>query len=150
MKANAYGFYALNGKNVIYFTESSKAYDVCEFLEIVKEENKSDLIIFLDNSKTHHSKMTAKKAEQLDSILVFLPSYSPDLNPIEFIWKSITKDISKVFIESITQLRELIKEKFLELSKSKSFAKNWMIIFDEQIKKVINKQVDAKLTLHPL
>jgi putative transposase len=141
MKANANGFYALNGKSVIYFAESSKAYDVCEFLEIVKEENKCDLIIFLDNSKTHHSSMTAKKAEQLDSILVFLPSYSPDLNPIEFIWKSIKKDISNEFIESITQLRELIENKFIELSKSKSFAKNWMRIFDEQIKKVINRQV---------
>jgi putative transposase len=108
MKANANGFYAINGKSVIYFTENAKAYDVCEFLEIVKEENNCDLIIFLDNSKTHHSNMTAKKAEQLDLILVFLPSYSPDLNPIEFIWKSIKKDISKEFIESITQLRELI------------------------------------------
>lgn len=94
--------------------------------------------------------MTAKKAEQLDSILVFLPSYSPDPNPIEFIWKSIKKDISKEFIESITQLRELIKDKFIKLAKSKSFAKNWMRIFNEQIKKVINSQVDSTLTLHPL
>ena len=29
MKANANAFYALNGKSVIYFKESSKAKDVC-------------------------------------------------------------------------------------------------------------------------
>jgi len=69
---------------------------------------------------------------------VFLPAYSPDLNPIEFIWKSIKKEVSKEFIESVTQLRELIKEKFTELSKFKSFAKSWTKIFDEQIKKVVS------------
>jgi putative transposase len=150
MKANANGFYAINGKSVIDFTDGSKAKDVCEFLEKIKDENKCDLMIILDNSRTHHSNITIKKAEQLDSILVFLPSYSPDLNPIEFIWKSIKKDISKEFIESITQLRELIRDKFTELSKSKSFAKNWMRIFDEQIKKVVNEQEDYKRILHSL
>ena len=138
MKANANGFYAINGKSVIDFTDGCKAKDACEFLEKIKEENKSDLMIILDNSRTHHSNLMIKKAEQLDSILVFLPSYSPDLNPIEFIWKSIKKEVSKEFIESVTQLRELIKEKFTELSKLKSFAKSWTKIFDEQIKKVVS------------
>jgi len=150
MKANANGFYAINGKSVIDFTDSCKAKDVCEFLEKIKEENKSDLMIILDNSRTHHSNLTIKKAEQLDSILVFLPAYSPDLNPIEFIWKSIKKEVSKEFIESVTQLRELIKEKFTELSKSKSFAKSWMKIFDEQIKKVVSGQEENKRVLHSL
>ena len=147
MKANANGFYAINGKSVIDFKDGSKAEDVCEFLEKIKEENKSDLMIILDNSKAHHSNLTIKKAEQLDSILIFLPSYSPDLNPIEFIWKSIKKDVSKEFIESVTQLRDLIKEKFTELSKSKSFAKNWMKKFEEQIKKVVDGQVSNKSLL---
>ena len=36
MKANANAFYALNGNSVIDFKESSKAKDVCEFLERIK------------------------------------------------------------------------------------------------------------------
>lgn len=147
MKANANGFYAINGKSIIDFSDGSKASDVCEFLQKIKDENKSNLMIILDNSRTHHSNMTIKKAEQLDSILVFLPSYSPDLNPIEFIWKSIKKDISKEFIESVTQLRELIKDKFTWLSKSNSFAKNWVKTFDEQIKKVVSGQISNKPVL---
>jgi transposase len=137
MKANANGFYAMNGKSIIDFTDNSKAEDVCKFLEKIKDENKHDLMIILDNSRTHHSSLTIKKAEQMDSILVFLPSYSPDLNPIEFIWKSIKKEVSKEFIESVTQLRELIEEKFNELSNPKSFAKSWLGIFNKQIKKVV-------------
>lgn len=138
MKAKANGFYALNGKSIIDFKESSKAKDVCEFLERVKEENKHDLIIVLDNSKTHHAEITVKKAEQLRIILVFLPPYSPDLNPIEFIWKSVRKEILKEFIVSVTQLRFLIKKEYTKLAQSNSFANNWMKLFDEQIKSVIN------------
>lgn len=138
MKANANSFYALNGNSVIDFKESSKAKDTCEFLEKIKDENECDLIIILDNSKPHHADITIKKAEQLDMILVFLPAYSPDLNPIEFIWKSVKKDTSKEFIESLTRLKELIKGKYTELAQSKSYAKNWMRIFNEQIKSVIN------------
>lgn len=109
MKANANAFYALNGNSVIEFKESSKAKDVCEFLESIKEENDCGIIITLDNSKTHHADITIKKAKQLDMIFVFLPSYSPDLNPLEFIWKSIRKDISKEIIESVTRLRGCLK-----------------------------------------
>ncbi len=69
---------------------------------------------------------------------MFLPPYSPDLNPIEFIWKSVRKEILKEFIESVTQLRDLIKNEYMKLAKSKSFANNWMKIFDEQIKSVMN------------
>ncbi len=69
---------------------------------------------------------------------MFLPPYSPDLNPIEFIWKSLRKEILKEFIESVTQLKNLIKNEYMKLAKSKSFANNWMKIFDEQIKSVMN------------
>lgn len=44
----------------------------------------------------------------------------------------------KRIIESITRLKELIKGKYIELAQSKSYAKNWMRIFNEQIKSVIN------------
>ena len=40
----------------------------------------------------------------------------------------------KEFIESVTQLRYLIKKEYTKLAKSKSFANNQMKLFDEQIK----------------
>lgn len=138
IKANANAFYAINGNSVIDFKEGSKAKDVCEFLERIKEENEYYPIVVLDNSKTHHANITVKKAEQLDITLIFLPPYSPDLNPIEFIWKSVRKEILKEFIESVTQLRKLIKNEYVKLAKSKSFANSWIKLFDEQIKSVIN------------
>ena len=83
-------------------------------------------------------------------IFVFLPAYSPDLNPLEYIWKSIRKDISKEIIESVTRLRELIRNKYAELAPSKSFAKNWMKTFGEIIKSVTNCRVDYNLQISHL
>jgi hypothetical protein len=49
MKANANAFYARNGNSVIDFKKISKAKDVCEFLERIKEENDGGIIVTLDN-----------------------------------------------------------------------------------------------------
>jgi putative transposase len=37
MKTNANAFYVLNGNNVVDFKESSKAENVCEFLERINK-----------------------------------------------------------------------------------------------------------------
>ncbi|VUT28140.1 MAG: hypothetical protein SYNGOMJ08_00702 [Candidatus Syntrophoarchaeum sp. GoM_oil] len=47
-------------------------------------------------------------AEKLEIYLVYLPPYSPDLNPIEFIWKSIKRVVSISFVENVEVLREII------------------------------------------
>lgn len=48
--------------------------------------------------------------------LVFLPPYSPDLNPIEYIWKSIKRVVSRNFIVDLDYMEKLICESFLEFS----------------------------------
>jgi putative transposase len=53
------------------------------------EENKGKIIILiLDYSKTHRTDKTISKARNLGIIIVFLPPYSADLNPIECVWKN--------------------------------------------------------------
>ena len=39
LRANTFGFYALNGNSVIDFKEHSKKEDVCEFLREVRSKN---------------------------------------------------------------------------------------------------------------
>ena len=139
IKANTFGFYALNGNSLVDFKEHSKKEDVCEFLEEIKDNNPGkNIVIVLDNFRSHHAKMTMAKAEELDERLVFLPAYSPDLNPIEFIWKSIKRVISPLFIKSKNDLTEIIRKSFARFSKSLSFAKDWIEKFtDESFKSLI-------------
>jgi len=42
--------------------------------------------IVLDNSSVHKSKLVRETAKELGLKLLFLPPYSPDMNPIELLW----------------------------------------------------------------
>ncbi|MDD4749880.1 MAG: IS630 family transposase [Methanosarcinaceae archaeon] len=138
IKANAFAFYSINGKNLIDFKDCSKAECVCEFLGRIVEQNKNkQIILILDNSKAHHAKKTIERARKLGIILVFLPTYSPDLNPVEFIWKTIKREVSAKFVESKDHLRNIIKDEFMKVENSLSFAKGWIEKFHPLIKSVI-------------
>jgi len=94
-KVNSLGFYALNGESVYLDTSSHKQEDVTLFLYKIRANNPDDSIVVIwDNARVHWSRKVRITAEQLGIKLVYLPPYSPDLNPIEFIWKSIKREIS--------------------------------------------------------
>jgi transposase len=126
LKANAMGYYSLNGKSVISFPKDSKKERVIDFLRKVAKGNRGKgILIILDNFKSHKAKEVMKEAERLGIELVFLPPYSPDLNPIEYIWKSIKRVISTTFIRHIDDMRNVIKEVFYQFSQKISFAAGW-------------------------
>jgi transposase len=138
IKANTFAFYSINGSNVIDFMESSKAENVCEFLvKIVEQNSGKRIILVLDNSRSYHADKTVKKARELKITHVFLPPHSPDLNPVEFVWKTIKREVSVKFIQSKEHLRNIIKNEFMRVEKSLSFARKWMETFNQQIKSVI-------------
>lgn len=85
MRINGIGFYAIRGRDIIGFMDNSKAPSICRFLEELREANKEykAVVVIIDNFKSHISEMVKRKAEELGIHLVYLPSYSPDLNPIE-------------------------------------------------------------------
>ncbi len=134
LRANSFGFYALNGNSVIDFKERSTKEDVCEFLSTIKNSNLGKkIIIVLDNFRSHRAKDTLNFASANDIELVYLPAYSPDLNPIEFIWKSIKRVISCNFVKDINHMKNMIAEAFMVYSSKLSFAKSWMEKFLKNI-----------------
>ena len=127
IRANTFGFYALNGESQIAFMENSKKQSVCGFLEQIREANpERDIVVILDNFRSHWANKTREKARELNISLVYLPPYSPDLNPIEFIWKSIKRHISPLFIETKEMFLDTIQGMFYTLVKSLSFAGDWI------------------------
>ncbi len=127
LKANSFGFYALNGNSVIDFKERSKKEYVCEFLDEIRLKNPAkDIIVILDNFRSHRANETLNHAKKVGIELIFLPPYSPDLNPIEYIWKSIKKIISKEFIIDQEHMKRIILDAFLNFSSKLSFAKRWI------------------------
>ncbi len=47
--------------------------------------------MIVDNAMIHRNKEILKWCKENYIVLVYMPSYSPDLNKIEFQWKSIKK-----------------------------------------------------------
>ena len=124
---NTFGFYSLNGVSLVDFQEDSKKENVCLFLERVRRHIPDGRIItIMDNFPSHYARDTLEYAEMLDISLVFLPPYSPDLNPIEYIWKDIKKAVSTHFIACKEEMITLINDMYAELSKKISYAKAWM------------------------
>ena len=52
-------------------------------------------------------------------------------NPIEFIWKSIKRVISRSFIKDLEHMERIILENFLNFASQLSFAEGWIKKFLE-------------------
>lgn len=138
-RANTFGFYAINGNSVVCFQERSKKENVIEVLRMIREDNKEKpIVMIIDNFSSHKAEDVLKEAEKLGIYPVFLPPYSPDLNPIEFVWKSLKRLISEVFIESPENLKGFIKDKTPNLFKNKGYAEGWLKKFSALFSKVFN------------
>jgi putative transposase len=121
------GFYALNGQSVYSAKDSHKKEDIADFLYEIRKKNPEESIVLVwDNAKAHLSRLVRRTAQLLDIILVFLPPYSPDLNPIEFIWKSIKKELSSRFLMYKEEVRDVVERFFYKFSSSLSFADSWI------------------------
>jgi transposase len=131
IRSNTIGFYAIRGESLSGFLERSRAPNIAKFLEKIKEQNRGykAIIVVLDNFPSHRANVVKKRAEELGIYLVYLPSYSPDLNPIECLWRSIKRVISLKLIKTIEELKATIKESFQRFSTKLTYAKEWIRIF---------------------
>ena len=80
-----------------------------------KHKNKSKLTIVLDNVRYHHAKMLKpfliNNRDKLE--LIFLPPYSPDLNPIERVWWYMRKHITHNRTFESLKIRKIYFWKFM-------------------------------------
>jgi len=99
----------------------------CEKLKINELCQKEKLLnLILDNYSVHHSVYFKQVSKILNINLIFLPSYSPDLNPIEDIWRIIKKYISNKFIKSGKDIVNHYISKFYEEVNNSSLYENWL------------------------
>jgi transposase len=123
----AVGFYALSGESVLQFPATQEKERICECLEGIREQNPSQrILLVLDNFSSHVCEYTRKRAHQLGIDLVFLPVGSPDLNPIEQVWKSLKWEASPLIVESAAEYRALLTGLFEKLTTQLSFAASWI------------------------
>lgn len=122
-----FGFMALNGNDVVMVSETAKAPDMTSFLELVRRENpgRAPIIPVLDNAKIHRANLTREASERLGIIRTFLPPYSPDLNPIEFGWKDVKRELSGIleFDRAVQEAKPIALKLFDE--RRPSYTSHW-------------------------
>lgn len=71
--------------------------------------------IILDQSGYHRSQLVKEEALKRNIVLHYLPPYSPNLNPIERLWKVMNENVrNNVFFKSAKHFKESICEFFDE------------------------------------
>jgi DDE superfamily endonuclease len=90
-----FGFMSLNGKDAVMASQQARAVDMVSFLEVMRGANKRrPILVVLDNATIHRAKLTRAVAEELGIFLAYLPPYSSDLQPIEFGWKDLKRELA--------------------------------------------------------
>jgi transposase len=77
------------------------------------------VIVITDNARYHHAKLhQAWRGEQAPAFaLDYLPPYSPELNPIERVWKRTRRNcVHNIFFPSLQMLIEKVEHQFLQWS----------------------------------
>lgn len=87
--------YAHNHQIVLYTQyQTINAESIIHFMSNLRSEYGSKPIhLILDRSGYHRAASVAKSAESLNIKLHFLPPYSPNLNPIERLWKVMNEKV---------------------------------------------------------
>ena len=105
----------IEGRIHVALADGLKAVQFQHFLEglLARYPGSRKLIVVLDNARIHHSKvLNAFLEANKDRIeLMFLPPYSPDLNPMEWFWRFLRKQVThNTFFGDFKELqRALIK-----------------------------------------
>ena len=139
IRANTFGIFSCNGNSILTYRDHSTKEDVIAALELFMRANPGKrLVIILDNFSSHRAKLVQEFALNNKICLVYLPPYSPDLNPIEQIWRAIKREISETFILNFSHLTSIISEAFYDLITKKSYYEGW-------VKKYLSKNYSSKM-----
>ena len=129
-KVSIFGAMGRNGQLITLENEEFNSETFRLFLEkllleaeIGRKENgkKKKLLLVLDNARYHHAKILQPWLKEVSCVLelFFLPPYSPDLNPIEMLWKKTRRNVThNRFFDSINELCYDLKMYWKRFAKS--------------------------------
>jgi len=81
-------------------------------------------VVCLDNVNMHKSKVVREAIEATGASLLFLPRYSPDLNPIEAAWAKVKHFIRKAMPATVSELKAAMRRALRSVSASD--ARGWI------------------------
>lgn len=94
--------------------ETINAESIMNFMEKIRGQyNTKTVHLILDQAGYHKSALVAEQASKLNIKLHFLPPYSPNLNPIERLWKVMNEQVrNNQFFKGAKDFKEAISRFF--------------------------------------
>jgi transposase len=120
VKCNAAGACSLtsDGVNLIEFLENSKAVTILDTLKKIRKANPQGVIILLlDNYSSHTANIVKEITAELNIELLYLPTFSPQLQPEEQVWHDTKRDLSEYKVDYIPDLKRLSVEESEDILK---------------------------------
>lgn len=96
---------SIDGETMIYFVE-----------EMLVPTLKRGDIVFMDNCPIHKMEEVEEAIERRGAWVIFLPAYSPDLNPIENCWSKVKAILRSLKPRSFDQLQDALVEAFSRIT----------------------------------
>lgn len=128
---NAIGIMSLNGIEDVYISEENVNGDVFEdfvrttLLPILMPFNgiNTHSVVVLDNCSIHHLERIEQMITSVGALIRFLPPYSPDLNPIEFVFSKVKSfwKANDVVVQSTSCYRTLVMMAFNSITQQDAF-----------------------------
>lgn len=85
-------------------------------------------VVVMDNFASHQVKEVREAIESVGAKLMYLPTYSPDLSPIEMMWSKIKQCLRSIAARTDDELDEAITEAFNSISQTDIL--NWFLECD--------------------
>lgn len=130
LRLNLNGAYNPNTQDVVIREDPSiNAQSTIKLFEQLQNKYayKNCIYAIADNAKYYRSKLVKKFLETSKIRLIFLPSYSPNLNLIERLWKYLRKEvINTTYYPKFDQFKTAIQDFFENIDSKKSELKQFI------------------------
>jgi len=106
------------------YSAISETFNSETFLDFIKSlvphiPKGKKFVVILDNARPHHAKRVTQYVEEHVPNLefLFLPPYSPDLNPAENVWKLLRRKAThNIYFDSLSVLIQKVKQTLNDFS----------------------------------
>jgi transposase len=66
-------------------------------------------IVFLDNLNIHKMRAVREAIAAVGATPIYLPTYSPELNPIELLWAHLKRALRRLALDQVPELRKAVR-----------------------------------------
>lgn len=109
---------AISNKKIINYKIISKPINKEIYLDFLKSINLNNNYLIADNVSFHKNKEIINYIEKNKSNMIFIPPYSPQYNPIEFVFSEIKRKIRKNHFINVEQLETYLNNKIIVSSRN--------------------------------